>query len=115
MDYNLDYYETRRPRSQPFVVINNYSLLVYPVPQDTVADGLKLISSIDPYYLTSTMQSTDIKLPHDMHELLIWGVIPWIYQSRQLVERRQEADADYMRRKEKKMVDHSTRRTSPVQ
>lgn len=115
LDRDPTLYNSNQNYGNPFIVISDTSIFLYPMPTVDVWGGLKIQWVKRPYDLTSTMVENDILIPEEYHDILSFAVFPWAYMRRQLPDRKNEAINDFKIRRAEMMQDLSTRKLRPVQ
>jgi len=83
--------------SRPIVIQRDWSIFLYPAPTEAVSWGLKLEWAYLPLDLTLATTSEQIKLGREYHDVLISGLNMWNFGDKQLLDKKQLAEADYER------------------
>jgi len=87
LDRSPEWYAVNQSTANPFYIITDNSVQIFPTPTDTVIAGLIMTANQRPYDLTSTMTEADILIEREYHDVIAFAVIPYVYQHRQQDDR----------------------------
>ena len=115
LDFNIEYYEENQPQDDPFVIISDNSIFVYPTPDTNVTNGLELQGIRSPFDLDATTTSSlDILVPKAHREVIAIGMKQYAYAKRMLLNEKNDAIMEYKDAKKKALMQLSTRKTTPT-
>jgi len=98
LDEPLEYYKTNQPYTQPFVILADNSIFVYPQNDADVTDWILLEGTRKPYNRdATTTSSADVLIPELAQELVMLRARPYVYEAQQLWNEKANAEADYER------------------
>ena len=112
MDENR--YRNNTPTYSPMYKIADYSIWVYPVGTQYVANGLKIYTIRDQTDLLITAQEKDIKLPWQYHNTIAYGMVVRLYQRRGMIQEKNDASQEFDKRRDEMSKELSNRNASPV-
>lgn len=98
LDKDLSWYEVNASEYEPFAIVASKSMFIYPTPETSVSAWLKFEWAKKPYPLLLTSDSDDILLPEEYHDLIWWGVVPYLYHEREMIGEKNDAIQEYERR-----------------
>lgn len=114
LEYSQEWYADNQTFSQPFFVISDQSIFVFPASKFNVANGLQLEGSERPYDLTDTMTQDDILVPSEFHDVIATWMKQYVYQNRNQLNEKNDARNEYQQELNEMLWQLSTRRTSAV-
>jgi|6_EtaG_2_1085325.scaffolds.fasta_scaffold01523_1 hypothetical protein len=97
-----DYYEDNQPTAQPFYIIADESIFIYPKlasTEDDVANGIKLYGIRDEKPVSLTSTEAEIAIPRAYHRILAYGLRPMVYHSRGQNQKALQAEQLYNSKK----------------
>jgi hypothetical protein len=107
---DLSSYSDQQDASNPFYVISDNSVFLYPTPSESVTGGLKIYGVADPIDVATGGAESTVKIPLEHHETLVHGLVYWHYVSQNRSDRIAESKARYEEAK-RYMVSSLTDRT----
>jgi len=105
-----EWYADNQPKSEPFYIVTDNSIQIFPTPDNSIPNGLQMYSNQRPYDLDATMTEADILIEREYHDIMWKSIIPYVYEHRQQDERvwyyqqKYEVDKQKMLRQLKKRV-----------
>lgn len=109
---DLSSYSTEQSASEPFYVISDNSIFLYPTPSESVTGGLKIYGIADPIDISTGGAESTVKIPLEHHDAIVDGIA---YQIKK-AERSQDTaqfQQDYEISKRRMVTDLSDRTTTP--
>lgn len=82
MEMTPDWYETNQSPENPIFIIADNSVFIYPKPSINVTWGIRASVTTIPRDLLIDDEESAIKLQRQHHKVLVYGVIPYIYTQR---------------------------------
>jgi hypothetical protein len=113
LDYDKNYYKTNQPTSDPFYIVYDKSVNIFPAPTDTLSFILYWVS--DPKELIAWAAEADIKIPLDFHHLIVLGNEYRIYKSRRMTQEKNDALAEYKNEIKEMILQLSDRIIKPLE
>ncbi len=113
-DTDLGYYRDWQPSGDPFFIIGDYSVFIYPDPEEAVTNGIKLYWVANLGDIATGGNEVSVKLPIEHHEKIAVGMMQYIYQARWLLNEATSAYNLYNQKKIDLVNDLSDRNKSPV-
>ena len=96
----LEYYKTNQSESDPFVILADNSIFLYPQADEDVSSGILLEGTRKPYNWDATTTSEDdVLIPNLAQELVVLRARPYVYEAQQLWNEKANAEQDYEREK----------------
>lgn len=89
------YYETSIPQGYPIFTIRDKSIFIYPKPDTTIVEGLKLNCIYRPIDLLSTDTEDAIKLPRQYNDLLDIGMKQFVYTAQNKINEKNDAISEF--------------------
>lgn len=116
LDKPTDYYQEEQSKDDPFYIIADNSIYIYPTPDENVGQGLKLWWSRKLYDLDNTSTAEEILVPEEFQETLQLGVQYKMYWQRWIDYRNQymSVKEEYEREKRLMLNEIKTRITEPI-
>ena len=108
-------YVQKNPVNDPFFIIAENSVFVYPAPTESVTGGIRIYGVKQFTDLTSTSTSAQILIPETHHQIISFGLAKYIYQIRQLFDKAQIQEQMYEHAKADMVVELGDRVMSPVE
>lgn len=81
---------------QPYWVIRDGSIFIYPVPSTSIANGLRLEWKYIPLDLALTDDQEDIKLAPEYHNILVKGLNSLVFWEKQVFDKQQLRESYYL-------------------
>ncbi len=113
LDRDVRYYMDGQTSGDPFYIVADKSVFVYPDPEYVITGGLRLYGISNLGDLASNSSETDVKIPIEFHEHIAFGMVPYIYQARQMITEKNDSFANYERMKANMVSMLSDRTASP--
>lgn len=114
MEMTPDWYKINQSPEDPVFRIADNSFFIYPTPKEVVVWGIKLSVTTIPRDLLIDDTESAIKLHRQYHNVLIWGILPYIFQSKWLINEKNDALATYERLKRDLVRKLTDRDLSPL-
>lgn len=111
---DLAYYLDNQTEKDPFFIIWDNSVFVYPDPEEVVTGGLKLYGVSNLWDIATGGTEASVKIPIEHHEKIAIGMMQYIYQARGLLGESTSAYNLYNQKKIDLVNDLSDRNKSPV-
>ena len=93
------YYEENATVYKPFVMLKDGDIKIFPTPAENVTSWIKIIANQEPFKILTTDEDdeTVLLVPWKYHDLLMKGMIPFIYGQRWSTydSQKQFAQAEY--------------------
>lgn len=115
LEYDPSWYAVNQPITNPFYIITDNSIQIFPTPKNSIAGGIVLYANQRPYDLTLAMSESDILVEREYHDVIWWAMIPYIYQHRQQDDRVMYYQQQYEEKKRKMMTNIKKRAIRPMQ
>jgi len=106
--------ESRGNESQPYYVITDNELVIFPTPKVSIWGWLRLRAYKRPYDLTISSIETDILLEREYHDVLTFYLVISLYRQAKQVNMIQFSQAEYDRKKLEMMRNIKRRSTRPM-
>lgn len=90
-----EWYKDNIPKSAPVFTIRDQSVFVYPVPDATVTNWIKLHCLYRPIDLVLAWLEDDIKLPRQYHDLLDIWMKQYIYTAQNKINEKNDAIVEF--------------------
>jgi hypothetical protein len=110
---DLSRYSTEQSASEPFYVISDNSVFIYPTPSESVTGGLKIYGVADPIDPSTGGAESTVKIPLEHHEALSHGLAYWHFVTQQRTERIMESKARFDEAKRFMISSLTDRTTTP--
>ena len=110
---DLSSYSTEQPDTDPFYVISDNSIFLYPTPAESVTGGLKIYGVADPIDISTGGAESTVKIPLEHHEAIAHGLAYWHFTTQQRTERALEAKQRYDEAKRYMISSLTDRTTTP--
>ena len=110
---DLSSYSTEQPASEPFYVISDNSIFLYPTPSESVTGGLKIYGVADPIDISTGGAESTVKIPLEHHEAIAHGLAYWHFVTQQRTERALESKQRYEEAKRYMISSLTDRTTTP--
>lgn len=91
---NIDYEINKN--KQPYWVLRDGSIFIYPVPEEDIADWLRLEWKYIPFDLTLTNTSDEIKLAPEYHNILVKWLNSLVFGEKQVFDKQQLREGYYL-------------------
>lgn len=111
---DLAYYQDGQPSTDPFFIIGDNSVFIYPDPEEVVTGGIKLYWVCNLGDIATSGTEVSVKIPIEHHEKIAIGMMQYIYQARGLLNEAISALNLYNQKKIDIVNDLSDRNKSPV-
>jgi len=95
LDRDLQRYSDNQPASDPFYIISDESIFIYPSTKEEVVDWLIFYWIWDPVTLTLASLEDDIKTPLEFQDTLTLWMIYQSYRARWMIPEKDNAKAEY--------------------
>lgn len=111
---DVSFYEQNQSVLDPFFVIADNGFFLYPLPQNTVSDWVKIewILNLDDLSMESSL---DIKIPKEYHYLIVIWAKVYVFNALWKIAEKNDALQDYELQKSNMLQNFSDRNISPVQ
>jgi hypothetical protein len=98
LKYDWSYYENTQDMDKPIYTIKDNSLFIAPLPKVWQARWLRLtwVRNLVDY----TLDTTDLKIPVNYHEILVVWMWPYCYSQKVMKAEQAQAQIDYERRRD---------------
>jgi len=110
---DLSSYSTEQSSQEPFYVISDNSVFLYPTPSENVTGGLKIYGVADPIDISTGGTEASVKIPLEHHEAIVHGLVYWHFTSQQRTDRANEAKMRYEEAKRYMISSLPDRTTTP--
>ena len=114
LPFDESYYKLNQPKENPFYIVADNSLFIYPTPIDDLASWLKFEWTKLVYDLTSAMVETDILIPPTYHNILVLWIIWRTYNFLRIDREEQKKNAEYNEQLRQSLNELEVRVTNPV-
>lgn len=114
LEKDLWYYSINQNINDPFYIISDNSIFIYPTPKENITNWLKIYWICDPIDLTLTSTEENIKIPLEYQDLLVLWAVYHSYRSRQMINEKNEAKNEYIFEKNKMLTNLSDRIITPL-
>ena len=114
MSLDENRYRNNQSQYNPFYKISDYSIWIYPVSDQYVANGLKIYTIKDQIDVVLSWTESDIKIPRQYHNIIAYGMLPRIFQRRWQEAKSQAADVKFDKMRDEMIHELSNRNISPV-
>lgn len=94
---DLDSYASSQSEADPFFVLGDTHVLVFPEPSESVDEGLKLYGIRAAAPLAIGDPESSVELPREYHHLVSLGARAYVHESRGLLSEAETARAHYER------------------
>ncbi len=111
---DLAYYQDGQPSTDPFFIIGDNSVFIYPDPEEVVTSGIKLYGVCNLGDIATSGTEVSVKIPIEHHEKIAIGMMQYIYQARGLLNEAISALNLYNQKKIDIVNELSDRNKSPV-
>lgn len=112
---NIEYFENHQSQDDPFVIISDESVFIYPIPDETIPDGIELQGIRSPFTLDATTTSSlDILVPKGHREVIAIWMKYRAYSKRMLLNEKNDALNEYNLAKKEALKQLSTRLVTPI-
>ena len=91
---NTDYHINKN--SEPYWVMRDGSIFIYPVPETSITGGLRLEWKYIPLDLALTDTESDIKLAPEYHNILVKGLNSFVFWEKQVFDKQQLRESYYL-------------------
>lgn len=108
------YYQDNLSVNDGFFIIWDYSVFIYPDPEEVVTSGIKLYGVCNLWDIATGGTEASVRIPIEHHEKIAIGMMQYIYQSRGLLQEAVSAINLYNAKKQDMVYDLSDRNKSPV-
>jgi len=115
MEMTPDWYETNQSPETPLFTIADNSVFIYPKPSINVTGGIRASVTTIPKDLLIDDTEDKIKLQRQYHKVLVYGIIPYIYTQRGMLNEAQLANWIYEQLKNDLVMKLSDRDLSPLE
>lgn len=95
--------------------ISDKSIFIYPVATQNVTNWLKIYAIRDQVDLDLLATESEVNIPRQYHNYISMGMLPRMYQYRQMFNEKQLAEAKYADKKDDLLKDLSNRNSSPIE
>lgn len=95
LEMNTSRYIERNQQETGYAVLDN-SIFLFPTPTEDVANGIKVYGTYEPYDVTETSSDDEIGIPEDLHEILVERTKAYVYENRQIWDKRNAILQEYM-------------------
>ncbi len=113
-DTDILRYKTNQSKDDPFYIIADDSIFIFPTPTVAVTNGIKFEGIRQPAPLSSSSVEADIRLPYEMHFLLPLWVASDLFKERQLINEKNDNEAEFKRKLDTLLDEVSIRSTKPA-
>lgn len=115
LDRDLEWYSTNQSKDDPFFIISDNSVFIYPSPTEAVTWWIKFYWISDPCDLTTTSVEWDIKIPLEFHDLIPLGMMPYSYQARGMLNEKNNAKNEFLQETQRMISNLSDRIITPLE
>ena len=115
LEYDLSWYELNQPSNDPFYIISDNSVFIYPTPTESVTNWIIFYWIADPLDLTLTSTEDNIKIPLEYHDLLPLWMQQYYYRSRNMINEKNDAKIEYQNEKQRMLSDLTDRIITPLE
>lgn len=115
LERDLEWYVENQSKDDPFFIISDKSVFIYPAPPVAVTWWIKFYWIWDPCDLTTTSTEWDIKIPLEFHDLIPLGMIPYCYQSRWMINEKNDARNEFLQETQRMISNLSDRIITPLE
>lgn len=113
LDKDLQRYIVNQPKTNPFYIISDESIFLYPAPTEGIVDWIIFYWIWDPVDLLTTSVSTDIKIPVEYQEILPLWMLYHSFRARWMISEKNDAKNEYELEKIKMISELSDRVSIP--
>lgn len=115
MQFAKERYEVNQSVYNPFYIVSDKSVYIYPTPKETVVDGITMYGVQKPYNLNQyTTNISDILVEPEYHDLIALGTLIDVYRERQRFDVANESESYYDRQKKEMLKNISIRSLQPM-
>ena len=115
LDRDLTWYETNQPAWEPFYIVSDNSIFIYPKPTEVVTNWIKLYWIADPVELTTSSSEWDIKIPLEYHYILPLSMAYYSFKARWMINEKNDCLNDLNIETAKMIRELSDRIISPIE
>ena len=101
LDKDLQWYSLNQPTTDPFYVISDNSVFIYPSPTEVIAGGILFYGIGDPIELLTGGTEASVKIPLEYHYMIPLGMEQFIFGARRLDNEKAQAKNNYEVEKQK--------------
>lgn len=110
-----EWYEDNQSIYNPFYIVSDKSIFLYPKPKNTIINGITMYWVKKPYNLNQyTTNIDDILLEPEYHNIIALATLINVYRERQRPDQAQETESYYNREKERMLKNIATRSLQPM-
>lgn len=80
---------------KPFYIKQDWSIFIYPTPTENITDWIKIVWTYIPLDLTTSSTETDIKLPREYHNIMLYGINMYVFMEKQLFDKSELNEVKY--------------------
>lgn len=113
LDRDLQYYIENQPESDPFYIISDESIFIYPAPKEEITNWIIFYWIWDPANLTLISTEADIKVPLEFQDILTLWMLYQAYRTRWMINEKNDAKAEFELEKRKMIIELSDRVNVP--
>lgn len=110
--YDLSYFETNQSTWEPFYLLFDTGIFLYPTPTVSVTNGLRIYASKDAIDLTA---NTAPILPEKYHYIIAIGMKQYIFSSKKEISLKNDARIEYENEMSMMIKTMEERNSSPIQ
>lgn len=114
LERDLSWYETNQPNSQPFYIVSDNSVFIYPKFTEVITNWIKLYWIADPIDLILSSTEWDIKIPLEYHYLLPLSMAYYSFKARWMINEKNDCYNDLNIETAKMIRELSDRIVSPL-
>lgn len=92
---DLNYYIANQSTADPFYIVSDMSVFIYPAPTEVITDWITLYWIADPQDLVSAWAESTILIPLEFHDILALWMIYLYYKTRLLTGEKNDAYNEY--------------------
>ncbi len=92
---DMSRYAENQPQSDPFAIISDKSIFIFPTPDANVAGGLKMEGSRRPYDMIEETLEAGILCPPEHHDVIVLWALPSTLRQRNLQNEKNDAIVDF--------------------
>lgn len=97
LDRDLEWYKTNWSQQDPFYLVMDKSIFIYPAPDENVDDWLTIYAITDPVDCTLSWTEAEVAIPIEWQGIIPILMKKYSYQSRGMINEKNDAIAEYER------------------
>lgn len=95
LHHPIEWYEKNVSKYKPQIIVWAEEIYLFPKPDNSIVDWLRIGAIQKPYDITDTMTEEDILIPAEFHEVIAFGIRYYVFLFRNLLNEARVAKQDY--------------------